>query len=117
MAVPEVREFDPVSASASEWAAYHAFRRQRHLEEYPQDPFVPDDVIERRLRHPDPYTAQHLALVHEGDRVVGEAWAGPMTAASPAYESNRHLLPAGGWVLSAERRQGIGRRICRHGCS
>jgi GNAT superfamily N-acetyltransferase len=111
MAVPELTEFEPASASANEWAAYHAFRRHRHSEEYPEDPFTPDDVIERRLRRPDPYTAQHLALVHRGDLVVGEAWAAPMTPASSAYESNRHLLPAGGWVLSAERREGIGRRL------
>jgi GNAT superfamily N-acetyltransferase len=34
-----------------------------------------------------------------------------VTPASPAYQSNRHLLPAGGWVLSSERGRGLGRRL------
>ena len=109
--MPELREFEPASATLREWAGYHAFRRLRHSEEYPEDPFTPDDVIERRLHRPDPYTAERLALVREGDRVVGEAWAGPVTPASPAYQSNRHLLPAAGWVLSEARRRGLGRLL------
>ena len=50
MAVPELSEFRPEEASAAEWAAYHSFRRRRQLDESPDDPLVPDEVVERRLR-------------------------------------------------------------------
>jgi GNAT superfamily N-acetyltransferase len=107
--VPELTEFRPEEASAADWAAYHAFRRRRQLEESPDDPLVPDEVVERRLRRPDPYTFHHLALARSQGEVVGEMWASAMTPAAPAYESNRHLMQGGGWVLSPQRRQGIAR--------
>jgi mycothiol synthase len=109
MAVPELSEFRPEEASAAEWAAYHSFRRRRQLDESPDDPLVPDEVVERRLRRPDPYTFHNLTLAHCEGEVVGEMWASAMTPASPGYESNRHLMQGGAWVLSPQRRQGIGR--------
>ena len=105
MAVPELSEFRPEEASAAEWTAYHSFRRRRQLDESPDDPLVPDEVVERRLRRPDPYTFHNVTLAHCKGEVVGEMWASAMTPASPGYESNRHLMQGGAWVLSPQRRQ------------
>jgi mycothiol synthase len=103
--------FDPISAPAELWRAYHAFRRQRHLEESPEDPEAPDDVVERRLRRPDPYMVDRRWLVRRDDEVVAELSVSAMTPRSPEYESNKHLLFADAWVLGRARRQGIGRSL------
>src|SRR4029077_6547777 len=41
---------DTNSASADFWRRYHAFRRDRHLETRPDDPLLPDEVEESKLR-------------------------------------------------------------------
>lgn len=103
-----MEEFEPESASEEEWRAYHEFRHRRHLEESPDDPEIPDDVVERRLKRRDPYTASHRWLVFRGGHVVAELFASTLTPLSPEYETNRHILFADGWVLDEARRQGIG---------
>jgi mycothiol synthase len=103
--------FDPVSASPELWEVYHAFRHQRHLEESPEDPQTPDEVVERRLRRPDPYMTDKRWLVRRNGEVVAELSASAMTPRSPEYESNKHILFADAWVLAGARRQGIGRSL------
>jgi GNAT superfamily N-acetyltransferase len=101
--------FEPALASPEEWQAYHEFRRRRHQEESPEDPEVPDQVVERRMQRPDPYMTEHRWLARRDDRVVGELSITTLTPLSPEYESNKHLLYADGWVIKPNRRQGIGR--------
>jgi GNAT superfamily N-acetyltransferase len=100
--------FDPASATPEEWTAYHEFRRHRHEEEAPEDPWTPDDMAERRLKRADPYVSDHRWLVFRDERVVAELSASTVTPLSPEYQTNKHILFAEGWVLSAARRQGIG---------
>jgi mycothiol synthase len=101
--------FDPGSASPEQWSAYHDFRRRRHAEDPLADPFVPDDVVERRLKRPDPFMADHRWLAFREQRVVAELSADTVTPISPEYETNKHLVYADAWVLGEARRQGIGR--------
>jgi GNAT superfamily N-acetyltransferase len=103
--------FEPASASAEEWSAYHYFRRRRHAEEAPEDPRTPDDMVERRLRRGDPYAIEHRWLVFGDQQVIAELYASTISPLSPEYESNKHILFADGWVIEDARRQGIGRSM------
>lgn len=104
-----IRDFDPASASAEDWAAFHEFRRARHQEAEPEDPFEPNDVSELHLRQPEPGDERSLRAAFDSGRIAGLlrlSWTGPE---SPEYESWAHLLWADGWVLEPHRGRGLGR--------
>ena len=50
----ETCPFDPLAASAHDWAEFHAYRRARMEEDYPGEPMVPDAEFERVLRQHHP---------------------------------------------------------------
>jgi hypothetical protein len=102
--------FDPPNASPDVWRLYHGYRRLRHAERTPGDPIEPDEVIETKLRHPDPdFESRRSLLVkdHTG-QAVSSYFAGWVPSHAPGYESSRHLLFASAGVLGPERRHGIG---------
>jgi GNAT superfamily N-acetyltransferase len=116
---------DANSASADFWRRYHAFRRDRHLETRPDDPLLPDDVEESKLRQAHNFEIVYrYEIARDGEMV---SWFGCSTAkpGAPGYESNRHVLNAGVEVRRERRRQGIGRAwlpllvelMDRHGCT
>jgi mycothiol synthase len=116
---------DANSASADFWRRYHAFRRDRHLETRPDDPLLPDDVEEAKLRQAHNFEIVYrYEIARDGEML---SWLGCNTVkpGAPGYESNRHVLHAGGAVRRDHRRQGVGRvwlplvveLMDRHGCT
>ncbi|MEO8083710.1 MAG: GNAT family N-acetyltransferase [Ardenticatenales bacterium] len=104
--------FDPATATADEWARFHAFRHLRHAERRPEDPIRPDADIEVLIRRPEPGGATRRWLALDGDAIVGTLttnWVvdGPMLA------TNGHLLQASAAVLGPARRRGIGTALAR----
>jgi GNAT superfamily N-acetyltransferase len=118
-------QVDANSASADFWRRYHAFRRDRHLETRPDDPLLPDDVQESKLRQPRSFQITYrYEIAREGEML---SWfdCSTIKPGAPGYESNRHVLNAGAEVRRDHRRQGIGRAwlpllveiMERHGCT
>jgi len=105
--------FEPRDASPEQWARYHAYRRLRHAETRPEDPPLPDDVVEARMRRGDPFGEERRLLLEHGGRVIGSFYGGRVKPGAPGYASNQHLLWADASVLANERRQGIGRLWAR----
>lgn len=102
-------EVDAASAGPDFWARYHAYRRLRHAETRPNDPLMPDDVIEKEMKRDDPFDHHfHYEISRDG---VMLSWfrAGAPKPGSPGYESNKFLLWADWSVHRDHRREGIGR--------
>jgi mycothiol synthase len=116
---------DANSASADFWRRYHAFRRERHLETRPDDPLLPDDVEETRLRQKRDFEIQYRYEIAGHGEMLSWFGCGTVKPGAPGYESNRHLMGANVEVRRDQRRHGIGRSwlplvvelMERHGCT
>lgn len=106
-----IAELDLTAASRPFWDRYHAFRRLRHAESTPDDPFAPDDVVEAQLSYHDPFADKRAWEAMTSGVTAGFlAVTGPSTA-DPTYQSNRRFVE---FVLSVHpdhRRRGIGKEL------
>lgn len=101
--------FDPVTASRVEWRRYHAYRRRRHAETYPDDPLSDDETIETLLRRPHPeWDAARFAVQVRPDEHVAELVVEHTREGSPTHATNKHLAFVDLIVLRPHRRRGIG---------
>lgn len=69
-----IRPLDLHDASASEWAAFHVFRRIRHAESYRDEPLLADAAVEAYWHKRSPYW-QHVGWAawedsEDGGRIV-----------------------------------------------
>lgn len=104
----ETRLFDPLAASAHDWAKFHAYRRVRVEEDYPGEPIVPDADIERDLRRQDPLTESRRVLAVRDGEFVGNLGLMFRREGSPDWEVRAPFVDVWGGVLRAHRRQGVG---------
>src|SRR5437868_7956740 len=98
---------DPVSAGRDFWSRFHDLRRLRHAELRPEDPLDPDDVVEKYMKKPNPFDAQHYYEMARDGVMLSWFTAEAVTPANPEYATNRHLLWADAYVRVEERRKGI----------
>jgi GNAT superfamily N-acetyltransferase len=105
--------FEPSTASAEEWARYHAYRRQRRDESRPDDPLLPDEMVERTMARVEPFTESRRWAVLDGDTMIGQLWADWFTPDAPGYDSNARFIYTDAGVLGAYRRRGIGTALAR----
>jgi len=105
--------FEPKAAGPDIWAMYHAFRRQRLRETRPDDPPMPDHVVEASMKRDDPFGEARRHLIIRDGQVVSSFYAGRVKPGAPGYDSNKHLVWIDAGVLTTERRQGIGRLWAR----
>lgn len=103
------REFLPERASPVDWRLYHAFRRRRQAECWPEDPLEPDQLAEAGLRHADPFATHHRWYAVRDGSMVSLFEAHAVSPVSPEYAGSRHLLWTHAMVLRPHRRRGIGR--------
>lgn len=110
-----IEAFDPVTASADAWAAYHAYRRIRREESSPDEPLTPDEVAEANMKRPDIHGISDRHVAWMDDAIVGfvDTWA--PKPGTPEYESNKHLAWVHGGVITPARGQGIGAELLRLG--
>ncbi len=103
-------EIDPKTASRAWWREYHAYRRQRQHEVRPDDPLMPDDVLEEQMKKDDPFMHRRLYCIDAGESLLSTFSVTAYRQGSPGHDSNKHLLQGVGDVLKEWRRQGLGRR-------
>ena len=107
----DICPFDPLATSVNDWATYQAYRRTRQEEDYPGEPTVPDAEFECILRRQHPlHESRRFVAVREG------AWVGNLILefrrdGSPDSEDFARFVFAGGGVLRAHRRRGVGRAL------
>lgn len=106
--------FEPACATAAQWRAFHAFRRERAAEDYPGRPTAPDEAAERDLRTADPLWQTRSTVAVTQDRVVGRLQLWWRREGSPDHEQYAGYLMSGGGVLRDFRRRGIATALARH---
>lgn len=108
---PEICLFDPQSASATEWAALHAYRRQRAAEEFPDVPLLGDADFEHEVQRQLPFTVNHRFLALQGGEIVGNTILAVRRAGTPGYDDHAPYVDVFGGVLKQHRRRGVGRAL------
>src|ERR1700682_1780310 len=97
------------------WARYHAYRRLRHAETRPDDPLKPDDLVEKDMKHEEPFDIRYRYEVASDGQLLSWFVASTAKPGSPGYDSNKHILWADAAVHPGHRREGIGRPGIRLG--
>jgi mycothiol synthase len=118
-------EIDPNTASREWWRRFHAYRRIRHFEVRPEDPFTPDDLTEAWMMKEDLFKFRRYFCIDDGDRLVSTLIAFANKPGTPDYDGNKHLLQVDGDVLKECRRHGLGtgwvsmilRLMSEYGCT
>jgi GNAT superfamily N-acetyltransferase len=104
----DIVEFLPERAGREAWDRFHAFRRTQHREWEPEEPLAPDDVVEARMKLPDPLGFRRWHHLLAGDEVIGELAVHGLTPRSPEFEGSGHIVDGRIYVLDAHRRRGAG---------
>ena len=82
----EIHPFDPRSASRAEWAALHAYRRQRGAEDFPDIPLLADADFEHETQRQLPLQVQHRFLAMQGGEILGNMILAVRRAGTPRFE-------------------------------
>lgn len=106
-----ILSFDPFTASPSDWARLHAYRRLRAAEDHPGEPLAPDDDFEHELRQHRPLYESRRILAVQGGAIVGNLILGFRRDGSPGSEDFAPFVDVWGGVARVHRRQGIAKAL------
>ena len=98
---------DPTTGDRDYWTRHHKLRRIRHAEMHPDDPVEPDEVVETRLRNPDPFDRRHYFEMSREGVMVSMFGSENTASANPEHETNKHLMWGDIYVLPEERRKRV----------
>lgn len=105
--------FDPDTASPDAWAAFHAFRRARAMEDDPGEPILPDADFEHGARKRWPFWKSSRILAVQDGTILGSVALSVRREGTDDYAAFAPFVTAWGGVLWSERRQGIGTALLR----
>lgn len=105
--------FAPKSATPEEWRAFHAYLRQRAMEENPDDPIIDDDVRQRDMQIDWPLFETHRVLALIDGQIVGSLALWRRREGTPDYEAHARHITADAGVRKSARRRGIGTVLLR----
>jgi GNAT superfamily N-acetyltransferase len=106
-----IRPFDPLTAIRADWTAFHAYRRARHEEAWPDDPILTDEQEEEDKRNPDPEVDSLRWVASANGRIVASLSTYLPKPDGPHFAERARFLHAYGSVLRPWRRRGLGRRL------
>ncbi|MFX0063367.1 MAG: hypothetical protein ACFFC7_14420, partial [Candidatus Hermodarchaeota archaeon] len=110
----EIKPFDPHTASKEDWTIFHVFRRKKHQETHPNDPIIPDEIIEKRYKMDDltmEFYLFNLFEVGKSDTIIGQLNLIIYKKESPSYKNHKDNLIAFFTLLPMYRRKGIEKTI------
>lgn len=110
----EIRLFDPQTATPAEWTPYHAYRRQRAAEEFPDVPLLADEDFAHDAQRHLPFTVNHRFVAMRAGEIVGNMILAVRRAGTPGCEDYAPYVDAFGGVLKQQRRRGVGRALLAH---
>jgi len=107
----ELRPFNPLQASASQWQALHAFRRLRSQQDFPGEPVMSDADFESELRVVRPLVeTRRMLSMHDG--VIGGIMVlNFRRRGSPDWQDYAGHVDVGGGVARGLRGRGVGRAL------
>ncbi|MHA1483100.1 MAG: GNAT family N-acetyltransferase [Candidatus Heimdallarchaeaceae archaeon] len=108
----EFKPFNPLTCPREEWALFHEFRKIRHENINPDDPYTEDSMMEKSLmaqvQHPE-FEIELTALIDSStSKYVGQMMCGIFRETSASYEGNKHVMQFDAMLLPKYRRLGIG---------
>ena len=110
--------FDPRAATTEQWAAYHAYRRQRHDDDKSDgildEPLWPDDTVEAAMKTEYPLFREELWAAMRDDRIFAILTIGQRREGTDGYAE--HAPHCSSWVsvLKKHQRRGLGRLMLQH---
>jgi len=112
-----IEKFDPLQATDKEWDRFHEYRRKKHLEVNPNDPFSSNEstknAIQQNVQNPE-FGIHLLNIIDKKtDKQIGDAMQGLILEASPSYEGTKHLIQYDIYLLKPYRRKGIGKQLLK----
>lgn len=110
----EVRLFEPHTATRAEWTPYHAYRRQRAAEEFPDIPLLADKDFEHDAQRHLPFTVNHRFVAMRAGEIMGNMILAVRRAGTPDCEDYAPYVEVFGGVLKQQRRRGGGLALCAH---
>jgi GNAT superfamily N-acetyltransferase len=108
-----IQVFDPQTASAELWAAFHAHRRVVHAELWADVPILGDAERETAMREAEPFMERLRWVALAGQEIAGFAGAGYRKPGTPDADAHAPYLFADGAVSAESRRQGVGTAFLR----
>lgn len=108
-----IRAFDPLAASAADWAAYHRFRRSRGEEDDPGEPLPSDADTERDLTTAWPLWRSQRFLAWDDAAVIGLLGIGFRREGTADYADFAPYCTAWGGVTRPWRRRGVATALLR----
>ena len=107
----DIVPFDAHTASRADWTAFHAYRRARQQEAWPDNPIPSDEQFEEDDRERDPH-GEHLRFVAKIPHgIVGSTWSYLLNPGSPNFAERARFLDAHVAVLGPWRGCGVGTRL------
>ena len=79
----------------------------RQKESRPDEPLMPDDKVEARMKKDNPYEFEHPYEISHDGVMLSSFWGEAVTPANPEYATNKHLFWAEAYVRPDQRRKGI----------
>ncbi|MBT2335265.1 GNAT family N-acetyltransferase [Variovorax paradoxus] len=110
-AMIEIQGFDVHTASASEWARYHRYRRVRDEESHPGEPQLGDADFEHSARRPMPFHDAWRFIALDGGELAGNLMLWARRPGTPGSEEFAPHVDVWLGVLRAHRRRGIASRL------
>ena len=108
------KQLDPNTITREDWKKYHEFRRIKHLETTPDDPYQPDAVIEKGIlqdyRNDTLYVRRYVIYDSEEShksKQIGSIAIIAFTEKNPSYEGNKHMAQFDISILKDYRNKGI----------
>lgn len=110
----QIDRFAPATASRAEWDVYHAYRRQRAAEEFPDLPLFSDQDFEQDARRQYPFMVNHRFVAMRAGEIVGNMIIAERRAGTPGYHEFAPHVDVFGGVLKQQRRRGVGYALFSH---
>ncbi|MFW9851409.1 MAG: GNAT family N-acetyltransferase [Candidatus Thorarchaeota archaeon] len=112
-----IKDFDPLSSTAEEWKLYHEFRKIRHEEVNPDDPYIDNETAEKNIKtsmaHPEVDFFLYSIIDIIKNKQIGTVSCILIKKTAASYEGNKHLIQFDMSILAPYRRKGIGTKALK----
>ena len=111
----EFNKFEPQTISKETWNKYHNFRKLRHEETSADDPFQPNEIVEKSIIQD--YKSDQIEMLRyfiiDSDlkkelNQIGSLGLATFTEKNPSYQGNKHIAQFDLALLPEYRKKGIG---------
>jgi GNAT superfamily N-acetyltransferase len=103
----DIRVFDAHTATPAEWTPYHAYRRLRAAQDFPELPLLGDDDFEYDLRRPLALSENVRLVALCGGEIAGNMILGMRREGTADYADFAPYIDVWGGVLRQHRRRGV----------